>query len=241
MIGEKDLVSIIIPVYNGEKYLAQAIESILAQTYRPIEIIAVDDGSTDGSSKIAKRYSENLLYIYQSNRGAGAARNTGVKKAKGNFIAFLDADDVWVEDKLSLQMEVFGSDLELDVVFGHVEHFYSPELRQSVRKRIVCPPEKMPGYHAGSMLIRKESFFRVGMFDPGLQCGEFIDWYIRAKENGLEEILLSAVLTKRRIHMANMGILKRTPRTNNTHADYIRVLKASLDRRRKTGPDLNTR
>jgi glycosyltransferase involved in cell wall biosynthesis len=228
----ESLVSVIIPVYNCEKYLAEAIESILAQKCRPIEIIVVDDGSTDGTAHVAKSFSDHVHYLYQSNRGCGAARNTGIKKAEGSFLAFLDADDLWVEDKLSRQIQVLGSDPGLDTIFGHVTHFYSADLDQSTREKVMCPSEIMPGYHAGTMLIRRESFLRVGLFNPDLQCGEFLDWFFRAKEKGFREILLPDVLMKRRIHASNMGILKRTTQTDNTHADYVRVLKASLDRRR---------
>lgn len=95
------LISIIIPVYNREHYLAEAIESVLAQTYRPIEIIVVDDGSTDGTADVARRFSETVRYFYQTNSGCGASRNTGIKKGVGSFLSFLDSDDLWVEEKLS--------------------------------------------------------------------------------------------------------------------------------------------
>ena len=234
----KPLLSVIIPVYNGEKYLAEAIESILAQTYRTVEIIVVDDGSTDRSAMVAKRFLDNVQYLYQSNSGCGAARNSGIKKSDGTFLAFLDADDLWVEDKLSLQMEVLESDPCLDMLFGNVEHFYSPDLDQSMREKLLCPSGKMPGYHAGTMLIRRESFLRVGMFNPDLQCGEFLDWYSRAKEMGYRERLLQDVLMKRRIHSSNLGIVKRNTRSDNNQVDMIRALKASLDRRRKEGTQI---
>jgi glycosyltransferase involved in cell wall biosynthesis len=228
----ESLISVIIPVYNGKKYLAEAIESALAQIYRPIEIIVVDDGSMDGTADVARSFSETVRYYYQPNSGSGAARNTGVQTAQGNFLSFLDSDDLWVKDKLSLQMAVLQSDDSLDMVFGNVSHFYSPELEQSIREKVACPTKNMPGYHAGTLLIRRDTFLHVGLFNPVFQCGEFIDWSFRARDKGLKELLLPDVLLKRRIHSSNMGILKRNTQTENTHADYIRVLKASLDRRR---------
>jgi len=228
----ESLISVIIPVYNGEKYLAEAIESVLAQTYPRTEIIVIDDGSADRSADVARNFSKTIRYYYQANSGSGAARNTGVQKASGSFLAFLDADDLWVKEKLSLQMPMLEAEPGLDMVFGHVRQFFSPDLKQTMRKKMACPDRKMPGYHVGTLLIRKETFLCVGLFNPVLQCGEFLDWTFRAKEKGLKELLLPDVLMKRRIHSSNMGIVKSNTRTDNSHADYVRVLKAALDRRR---------
>ncbi|MDH4232122.1 MAG: glycosyltransferase family 2 protein [Nitrospirota bacterium] len=226
------LVSVIIPVYNGEKYLAEAVESVLAQIYRPLEIIVIDDGSSDRSADVVRGFSETVRYYYQPNSGSGAARNAGVQKARGGFLAFLDADDLWVREKLSLQVPALEADPGMDMVFGHVSQFFSPDLEQTMRKKVACPDGKLPGYHVGTLLIRRETFLSAGLFNPGLQCGEFLDWSFRAKEKGLKELLLPDVLMKRRIHSSNMGIVKRNTRTDNAHADYVRILKASLDRRR---------
>jgi len=226
------LVSIIIPAYNRERYIAQAIESVLAQTYRPIEIIVVDDGSVDKTADVANSFSDKVRYFYQPNSGCGTARNTGVLKARGSFLAFLDSDDLWIKEKLFRQMEVLQSDTGLDMVFGHVEHFYSPDLDHDSRRKFVCPAEKMPGYNAGTMFIRQEAFLRVGLFDDHFQFSEFIDWYGRAKDKGLKSVMLPEVLLKRRIHASNIVTLKRDSKT-----DYIRALKAALDRRRKNDTD----
>src|SRR5919205_4589183 len=98
---------VIIPVYNGESYVAEAIESILDQTYRPAEVIVVDDGSTDNTAEVVKRFGDVVQYHHQPNRGAGAARNRGVELSHGEFLAFLDADDLWHKDKLAHQIQAF--------------------------------------------------------------------------------------------------------------------------------------
>lgn len=221
-------ISVIIPVYNGERYLAEAIESVLAQTYRPIEIIVVDDGSTDGSADVAQRFPPPVRYRFQPHSGAGAARNRGIGMAQGSFFAFLDADDLWMEDKLMCQTITFGNDPELDMVFGHVRQFHSPELDGNTGKRLRYPAEIMPGYSHVTMLITREAFLRVGPFETKWQAGEFIDWYSRAMEKGLKSVMLPEVVVKRRIHAAHQGIHER-----RSQADYIRILKAFLDRRRK--------
>jgi glycosyltransferase involved in cell wall biosynthesis len=224
------MVSVIIPVYNGERYLAEAIESVLAQTYQPIELIVIDDGSTDGSAQVVKRFSPPVQYFYQPNSGLGAARNSGAVFAQGDYFAFLDADDVWMEHKLALQMAIFQSNPEADIVFGHVEQFISPELNEEQKSTIDCPAGTMPGYIAGAMVIKRESFVQAGPFETNWQIGEFIQWYIKAEEQRLKSVMLSDVVSRRRLHTDNMTIRARNART-----DYVRILKASLDRRRASG------
>jgi glycosyltransferase involved in cell wall biosynthesis len=222
------LVSVIIPINNCERYIAEAIESVLAQTYKPIEIIVVDDGSTDKSAKIVKQYTPSVQYAYQSHSGIGAARNHGIELAHGNFFSFLDADDTWMKDKLTYQMEAFKRNPGLDMVFGHVINFYCPDLPEHMKNKIFCPSESMPGVSPGTMLIKKESFVRAGAFVTNWQLGEFLDWYIRAKEQGLTSFMVSRVLLRRRLHADNTGIRDRDSRN-----DYVRILKAFLDRRRR--------
>jgi glycosyltransferase involved in cell wall biosynthesis len=222
---------VIIPVYNCEHYIADAIESVLNQSYQPIEIIVVDDGSTDRSAEEVKQFPE-VRYFYQTNEGIGAAINTGVDLATGKFFAFNGADDLWVEDKLTLQIAAFDSDNSLDIVFGHVQQFISPELPEGVKNRIKCPSDKMPGRIQGAMLVRREAFCRVGYFS--LAIGEVLDWNLRARELGLKSKMLSEVVLKRRLHTTNSVILNP-----NYRIDCVRYLKASLDRRRKVKASVN--
>jgi glycosyltransferase involved in cell wall biosynthesis len=223
----KPLVSVIIPVFNGEKYLGEAIESVLVQNDFRLEVIVVDDGSTDDTAKITESFGSSVRYYYQKNAGAGAARNHGIILARGEFFAFLDADDFWLEKKMLLQWRAFEADSELDMAFCHVENFYSPDLTQTEKDRIDIPVAIMPGNHVGAMLIKKESFLRVGFFKNELRIGEFVDWYARTVELKLKSIMLPDVLLKRRIHRTNLGISQRDHRSG-----YVYALKAALDRRR---------
>src|SRR5919112_2696990 len=120
------LVSVIVPVYNGERYLAAALQSIFEQDYRPFEVIVVDDGSVDDTAKIARSF-QQIHYIYQSNQGAAAARNAGVATAQGELIAFLDADDVWVPNKLSVQADYLFRHPEVGYVVARGRHFLESE------------------------------------------------------------------------------------------------------------------
>ena len=121
-------ISVIIPVRNTERYLRQAIESALAQTLRPFEVLVVDDGSTDASLDVARSFGDGVRVLEGTQGGIGATRNSGVERASGDFLAFLDADDYWVPEKLLWQIELFTRDPALDLVFGQVRQFYSPDI-----------------------------------------------------------------------------------------------------------------
>src|SRR5262249_3527537 len=130
------LVSVLITVYNNAPYLAEAIESVLAQTYPAVELVVVDDGSDDGSGESARRYGQGARYAYQANAGIGAARNHAVALAAGGFLALLDADDRFPGDRLERQMAAFGRDPGLEMVLGHVHEFVSPDLDEATRGRL---------------------------------------------------------------------------------------------------------
>jgi len=221
------LISVIIPVFNGERYLAESIESVLIQPYRPMEIIIVDDGSTDNTRTIARQY-ESVRYLFQPNAGLSAALNSGVTNATGSLYAFLDADDIWTENKLSLQMALFAREPEMDVVFGHHQTFLSPELMRNSKTDISGDSEILPGWFKGTMLIKRKSFWKVGLFDTQWILGDFIDWYKRATEKELRMFMLPDVLLKRRIHGNNESYRER-----HAQKDYVRIMKASLDRQRR--------
>ena len=220
-------ISVIIPVFNTERYLAEAIESVLMQAVKPLEIIVVNDGSTDESQKVASTFKNDICYLLQENKGASATRNLGINLAKGSLLAFLDADDVWTAHKLELQLKTLEDDPELDMVFGNVEQFISPELYAENRNRLRSELKIMPGYHVGTMLIKKSSFQQVGPFNENLQLAEFIDWFSRAEDMKLHYKMLPEVVMKRRIHTNNQGLYKLQHRK-----EYASVLKAALVRRR---------
>lgn len=230
MSAPEGAVSVVIPVHNGVRYLAEALRSIFDQTCPPTQVIVVDDGSTDGTAAVVQEFGSAVQYVHQPRAGQGASRNRGVAMARGDFVAFLDADDLWVKDKLSLQKECFARQPDLDMVFGLAQQFISPELEETTRNKLVCPTDPMSGYVAGAMLVKRESFLRVGYFETWQRIGEFVDWIMRAQEMNLKSFMLDTVVLKRRLHDENIGTQERRFRT-----DYVRVLKASLDRRRQKG------
>jgi glycosyltransferase involved in cell wall biosynthesis len=221
-------VSCIIPVFNGERYLAETLDSVFAQTHAPHEVIVVNDGSTDHTADVAAPY--DVVLLHQANAGHAAARNLGLSAASGDFVAFVDADDLWHPEKLARQLARFAARPELGVVFTHLENFWSPDADPAAK-----PGDEafrpLPGYTSVTMLARREAFARVGPLDVTLKHGNDRDWFIRAAEQGIVMDMLPDVLVRRRLHDAN----RSAALGNNSRAEYLRILKASLDRRRAGG------
>src|SRR5580658_2196955 len=123
-----DFLSVIIPAHNRELYVGEAIESALRQTRPPDEIVVIDDGSTDRTAEIARSFGKSVHCLSQSNQGIGAARNAGLQAARGNLIAFLDSDDLWLERKMEIQTAFLLAHPEIDLVACHMKPFLSPEI-----------------------------------------------------------------------------------------------------------------
>lgn len=221
-------VSVVIPVFNCEAYIWEAVESVLAQTYPSVDIIVIDDGSNDGSAKVLAGFGDSITYHFQENRGLGAARNSGLDMAQGEYIAFIDSDDRWLPDKIELQMSYMLEHSETDIIFTHIRQFFSPDIASSLRRKLQIPVVELPGLFATTCLATSECFRRAGQFATDLRVGEFIDWYTRALDSGLKSHLMDDVLAERRIHNDNMGT-----REKDSRADYLKVLRMSLQRKRK--------
>ncbi len=223
-------ISVIVPVYNGEKYLKEAIDSILDQSCKPFEIILIDDGSDDKTAEIAAGYKSSLVYLYQKNAGIAASRNLGISIAKGDYISFLDADDIWVRGKLQVEKEKLAADPAVDIIFGMVKHFYSPDIDEEFKKSIYCPPEPSECFLSGTMLIKKSTFLQVGFFSTDYKIGEFIDWYTKAREKNLKIHCIPEVLLKRRIHNNNHTLINK-----HLKNDYAKIVRDMLLRRKGKG------
>jgi len=228
MSSDSHRISVIVPVRDGEQYLAEALESILRQSAQPFEVIVVDDGSTDATPSVAAQYGPAVRYARQPHAGVSAAVNLGVELARGDYLAFLDADDVWVADKLDLQLQALGQRVGIDLVFGHVAEFWSPELAEPARVALREPTAELPGYCRGTMLASRSAVGRVGPFDTRWTVGEFVDWYARAVELGLRSHMLPDVLLRRRLHVTNSS-----RRAQKARVDYVRIARAALERRQR--------
>jgi glycosyltransferase involved in cell wall biosynthesis len=221
------LVSVMIGAYNAAPYLGEAIESVFAQDYEPLELIVVDDGSTDGTAEVARSFT-GVQVIFQENGGNGAARNRAVEEASGDLYAFLDADDRFTPGKLTLQQAALDANPQLDMVFGHVREFLSPELDEQTRARLRPPaPEPMPWTAPNLMLVRRDSFQRVGPFTTAVRVGVTVDWFARAEEAGLRYSILPEVVLERRLHTQNNGL-----RESASRSQYLEVIRQAMQRRR---------
>ncbi len=220
-------ISVIIPVYNSEKYLAEAIDSVLAQTCREFELIIIDDGSTDRSREIATSY-PNVNYVYQQNKGVAAARNRGIQIATSEYLAFLDADDLWLPGKLAMQMEAFTSNPTLEIVTGFVEQFISPELEPEIAKKYSFPDRPLQGYSPGAIIIRRRALEKTGLFHEDFQGGEAISWFAYLLEQDIKMFCIPEVVTRRRIHGSNISLQNKEGKEKT----IIHILKETLDRRR---------
>jgi glycosyltransferase involved in cell wall biosynthesis len=235
------LISCIVPVFNGEKYLTEALDSILAQTYRPLEIIVADDGSTDGTAGLAANYGDGIKYIRQDHAGAPIARNLGLNIAKGEFVAFLDVDDLWNPEKLHRQMARFEARPELDLCVTHLQNFWIPELEaEKTRFQNHRLTKILPGYVTGTLLTRRSIFERVGLFNSDLKVGDDTEWFLRAAEKEAVIEMLPDLLVFRRLHENNLsmepGSRRRSAAMQNA---TLEIVKASLDRRRQRSTNVS--
>jgi glycosyltransferase involved in cell wall biosynthesis len=219
-------------VFNGEPYLREAVESILAQTHRPLEIVVADDGSTDASPRIAREFGERVRYLRQDTAGPSATRNFGLAAATGSFVAFLEADDLWHPDKLSRQIAHFDARPELDVCVTHARNVWIPELAAEAARHGDDPrAHGVPGFIVSAIMARRTLFERVGLFDTTLTFTGHTDWLLRAVDQGGVVEALPEVLTYHRMHHTNLT----RRRAAACRAEYLRMLNMSLARRRRGG------
>jgi len=186
---KKNQISVVVPVYNCAQYIGQAVESIIRQTYRVSEILVVDDGSKDGTREALAQYVPSIKYFYQENRGEPSARNLGVRNALGEFIAFLDADDLWHPEKLELQMRCFEKHREYGFVYSDMQTFDETGIIEEsvkVSRNLDLPSGhifkrlfKETLFGSGSVIVKRECFDKVGLFNESLLVGSDYEMWLR--------------------------------------------------------------
>lgn len=181
-------VSIIIPAYNSARFLEEAIESVFAQTYKDYETIVIDDGSTDNTQEVLAPYLDRIQYIYQHNRGASSARNTGISHSQGEYIAFLDADDIWLPEKLSTQVEYLNNNQDIALVYSLVlwvdVHGKPLDKRNRLSGRLPAGDVFNILYIrnfiiTSSVMVRRRLLGTVGLFDESLTHAEDHELWLR--------------------------------------------------------------
>lgn len=228
---DQPLVSVIIPFYNAERYLGEAIESVLAQSYLPSQVILVDDGSIDRGSNIARSLSEanpNVqLLVRPENAGPAAARNAGLAHADGEFITYLDADDRMTPDRLTLQVQYLLDHPSVDVVIGAEQPVIETDAPADVVSRQQLHALET-SFLLISMMLRRSALERVSGFDSSYRVAEDIDWLFRAADAGLTIEKIDSVMTLRRFHAGNLS-----NRTKDIRAAIVRSLRSRLNEREK--------
>lgn len=208
-------VSVVIPTYNRASLLAEALESVLNQTYKYFEIIVVDDGSTDSTDAVIKPYIGSIKYIRQNNQGNGAARNTGIKEAKGEFVAFLDSDDLWLPDKLEKQIKYLQEHPDVDMVYGNGIIFgntkdsgrslISHKKARQLSKKVTLRDEFMKStIRSSTILIRKNILDELGGFDPNLRVCVDGDFSLRTLSK-YKVAFMDDILIRYRKHDGNIS------------------------------------
>jgi len=210
-------ISVIMPAFNATKHIGTALDCIVAQKIPSLEVLVIDDGSSDDTSAIAERHQLHPRVIRRENGGPGAARNTGLEFAQGAAITFLDVDDVWPPDSLALRLEVLHSRPDVQMVMGCVR-FEGLDGRQ-------IPLEPWTAPNLGAGLYRREVFQKIGVFEPSLLLDD-IDWFWRARDAKIPTVRLDAITLHYRRHEESLTAAK-------TWIDLglAKVIRRALERR----------
>lgn len=232
MSGVPPIVTAVVPLFNGARFLRAAVDSIARQAMGRVRAVVVDDGSTDSSpvllDALAAEYDWVVPVRHGANRGVAAARNSGVAAADTPFVAFLDQDDVWAEDKLDRQLAVLDAEPELDFVLARQLFHLEPGAARPawVKERYLDGPQA--GHVFGTLLARRHCFARTGPLRENLRYGtDDVDWFARARAAGLRHRMMEETLLHRTLHPGNLSRM-----TEHNNPELLRVMRDAIQRRR---------
>jgi glycosyltransferase involved in cell wall biosynthesis len=224
-VPASDRIDAVVAVRDGAPYLAAAIESALGQTRPPDRVIVVDDGSGDESATIAECFGAPVTVLRRPALGAPTALNAALAESDAALVAFLDADDLWLPGKLALQADLLARRPDVEVVFGHVVEFADGD-----SEGLEIRTDPAPGMVKSAVMARRSTLDRIGHFDTSYAVVDFPEWRARCQAAGVVEHMLETVVTRRRVHGANVTLRRR----DTTHAEYLRMARAAVTRRRAT-------
>jgi len=222
--------SVIIPVYNGEKYLREALESVLADPWESFELIVVDDGSSDGTAAVVRDF-PGVRYHFQENQGVAVARNTGIGLARGRYIAFLDSDDIWLPGRFIESFRKMEEDPEVQYLLGEMIMFLEKGMERPPLIRPEWLGKPVTGAATGVMTARRDCFSRVGLFNPGYRKGEDTEWLHRANGMQVKKAHLARPVIRRRIHP---GSLTFRATAGSNRENVFKMIREGLERKKNT-------
>lgn len=237
----QSLVSVVIPTYNRKDYVQEAINSVLAQTYTNYEIIVVDDGSTDGTGEVLQaRYGDRIRYVWQINQGESVARNQGIAKTQGEYIAFLDSDDLWLPDKLERQISFLQSSPEVGMVSGqawvidengdrHGEQLLGA--RPDMPGRLTLQELLLQNQIAGpsTVMVRRSVLQMTGGFDPQIKYGEDWDLWLQVIRLTLVHVMNTPLSCIRRHSKTQCYYPESSGKISHVLKDHLRLVTKALD------------
>jgi glycosyltransferase involved in cell wall biosynthesis len=207
-MDRSDSLSVIVIVKNGERFLAEALQSIQCQTLPPLEILVVDGGSTDRTAEIARSFA-GVRYLPQPDSGISNAYNFGIAQAQGELLAFLSHDDLWTPDKLAVQVGYLRMHPACQYVVCHIHPFLEPGDTPPPGFRVELLQQEPAAYIMETLVVRRSVFAKVGAFSAALRTAEDVDWFARVFDHGITGYVCDQVLVHKRIHQGNSSIMDR--------------------------------
>lgn len=226
-MSDSPLVSVILPVYNGAHFLAESLESAVAQTYPQIEIVMMDDGSTDESASIGQAF-PRVRYFYQENGGIAAARNAAIALARGELLAFLDHDDLWAPNKIELQVAYLQAHPDVELVLANERLFFTYGYSSPFWLNHKLLQSDHLGLVPGTWLLRHATFEQVGPLSPTFRISDDVDWFMRFLDMGFRYGVVEETLLFKRMHGENASF-----QIEAAVQEVLRAFRESIHRRRR--------
>lgn len=227
-LPERPMVSALIPVRDGARFLSDAIGGIKSQDYEPVELLVVENGSTDHSLERARELAPDDIVLQIPGSNSTTARNHLIDNSSGELLGFCDADDIWAEGRVSAMVEALRVNPRAGLVFGQLETFHCPLLSEEERRRLPAAGLREPATFSTTMLARRELVDEVGPMDVDAGLGDFGEWLGRARLTDWEELRIDDLVLHRRLHTASL-----TFANPDRHREYATAMAMAIRARRR--------